>query len=225
MALCVFGEMLRGKPILQGSSDLDQLDRIFKLCGSPTEYSMPGWSKLPGCEGVRSFKSYPRRVREEFASYGEHAADFLDRLLVLNPNRRLTAAQALDHEFLWSEPYPANPADLPTYESSHEYDRRKRKQAKHHPPGPLGGGPEGGRDAAASHHTAARPHAAPHRPNRPNGYHRQGHHGSGGMRMDAYRGGPTHNSGNYASSGSGAPYGSRPPRGHGPPHNSGYRRY
>ncbi|KAJ1911746.1 serine/threonine protein kinase, CMGC, CDC2/CDK sub [Tieghemiomyces parasiticus] len=127
---CVCAEMLRSKPILPGSSDLDQLDRIFRLCGSPTEYTMPGWSKLPGLEGVRSFKPYPRRVKEEFGSYNVHAADLLDKLLVLNPARRLTASEALKHDFFWMEPLPAKPSDLPTYESSHEYDRRKFKQQR-----------------------------------------------------------------------------------------------
>ncbi|CAG8444359.1 3754_t:CDS:2 [Diversispora eburnea] len=38
---CVFGEMLKGSPILRGRSDQDQLDLIFKLCGTPTEEDWP----------------------------------------------------------------------------------------------------------------------------------------------------------------------------------------
>ncbi|CAI0431593.1 unnamed protein product [Linum tenue] len=43
---CVFAELLLGKPILQGRTEVEQLHKIFKLCGSPPdEY----WkkSKLP----------------------------------------------------------------------------------------------------------------------------------------------------------------------------------
>lgn len=49
---CVFGEMLVGKPILSGDSDVKQLDIIFDLVGSPTEENMPGWRQLPGAEGL-----------------------------------------------------------------------------------------------------------------------------------------------------------------------------
>lgn len=52
---CVFGEMFKGKPILAGTSDLNQAQLIFNLVGSPTEENMPGWSSLPGAEPIRSF--------------------------------------------------------------------------------------------------------------------------------------------------------------------------
>ena len=52
---CVFGEMFKRHPILAGKSDLNQIQIIFDLVGSPTEENMPGWSSLPGCEGTKSF--------------------------------------------------------------------------------------------------------------------------------------------------------------------------
>lgn len=52
---CVFGEMFKGKPILSGSSDLNQAQLIFSLVGTPTEENMPGWNALPGCDGVKNF--------------------------------------------------------------------------------------------------------------------------------------------------------------------------
>lgn len=131
---CVFGEMLSGGPILQGNSDQDQLDKIFQRCGSPTEENMPGWSSLPGLEekGV-TYKVNPnhtRNVVDYFIPYGGiMAADLMDKLLVLDPKKRLTAFAASDHDYLWTEPLPAEIGGLPTYEPSHEYDRQRRNEA------------------------------------------------------------------------------------------------
>ena len=67
---CVFGEMFRGKPILAGSSDLNQAQLIFNLVGTPNDENMPGWRLLPGCEGVKNFGSRPGKLAEAFREYG-----------------------------------------------------------------------------------------------------------------------------------------------------------
>jgi serine/threonine-protein kinase BUR1 len=33
----------------------------------------------------------------------------LDKLLILDPSRRITAKAALDHDWFWSDPVPADP--------------------------------------------------------------------------------------------------------------------
>lgn len=49
---CVLGEMFTRRPILPGSSDVDQLERIWHLCGTPSQHSWPNYDHLPGCEGL-----------------------------------------------------------------------------------------------------------------------------------------------------------------------------
>jgi serine/threonine-protein kinase BUR1 len=66
---CVFGEMFKGKPILAGRSDLNQAQLIFSLVGTPSEENMPGWSSLPGCEGVKNFGNKPGNLPEAFKEY------------------------------------------------------------------------------------------------------------------------------------------------------------
>lgn len=127
---CIIAEMYKSKPIMPGKSDLDQLDLIFSLCGTPTESTMPGWTRLPGCEGIRSFKYYPRRLEREYQPHGESTVDLIGHLLHLNPHTRLTAQQALDHHYFTTKPLPALPSELPTYETSHEIDKRKRPSVR-----------------------------------------------------------------------------------------------
>ncbi|KAH9941132.1 Pkinase-domain-containing protein [Epithele typhae] len=125
---CVLGEMFFRKPILPGSSDLDQLDKIWRLCGTPTAQSWPDYPTLPGCEGVKDFNMTPRRLRQTYESIGPETVDLLDKLLVVNPKERLTASQALNHDYFWTDPLPADPKTLPHYEASHEFDKRGRRQ-------------------------------------------------------------------------------------------------
>ncbi|KAJ7637060.1 kinase-like domain-containing protein [Roridomyces roridus] len=110
---CVLGEMFVRRPILQGNTDLDQLEKIWNLCGTPNQHSWPNHELLPGCEGVTRFKTYPRKVRPTYESFGEDTCDLLDRLLTCNPRERITASQALDHDYFWTDPLPADPKSLP----------------------------------------------------------------------------------------------------------------
>ncbi|KAH9477512.1 putative cyclin-dependent kinase 9 [Psilocybe cubensis] len=135
---CVLGEMFTRRPILPGTSDLDQLEKIWNLCGAPNQHNWPNYDLLPGCEGVTRFNSQPRRLRQTYESVGPETVDLLDKLLMLNPKGRLTAAQALEHDYFWTDPLPADPKTLPTYEASHEFDKRghRNHQPIHQGPPP-----------------------------------------------------------------------------------------
>ncbi|KAG0008912.1 cyclin-dependent serine/threonine protein kinase, partial [Entomortierella chlamydospora] len=44
---CIFAEMASGRPLFPGSSVKDQLLKIFKILGTPSEETWPGVSRLP----------------------------------------------------------------------------------------------------------------------------------------------------------------------------------
>ncbi|THH29699.1 hypothetical protein EUX98_g4482 [Antrodiella citrinella] len=106
---CVLGEMFWRKPILPGTSDLDQLEKIWKLCGTPNQHTWPNFDLLPGCEGIKRFTLYPRRLKQQYETIGAETIDLMDKLLTCNPRERLTASQALDHDYFWTDPLPADP--------------------------------------------------------------------------------------------------------------------
>lgn len=35
--------------------------------------------------------------------------DLLDRLLTIDPRRRMSASEALEHDYFWTDPLPADP--------------------------------------------------------------------------------------------------------------------
>ncbi|KAF9457143.1 kinase-like domain-containing protein [Collybia nuda] len=132
---CVLGEMFSRRPILPGNSDLDQLEKIWQLCGTPNQHTWPNYDALPGCEGVIRFNTnHSRKLKQTYESVGPETCDLLDKLLTCNPRERITAAQALDHEYFWTDPLPADPKTLPSYEASHEFDKRGHRNP-HPPPG------------------------------------------------------------------------------------------
>ncbi|KAG6227084.1 serine/threonine protein kinase, CMGC, CDC2/CDK sub [Claviceps purpurea] len=136
---CVFGEMLVGKPILAGESDVHQLELIWDLVGSPNDDTMPGWRQLPGGEHL-SPRTRPGNLSSRFREYGSGAISLLKELLRLDWRTRINAVDALEHPYFKATPLPMAPEDIPTYEDSHELDRRKFHDRKANlPPAPKGG--------------------------------------------------------------------------------------
>jgi serine/threonine protein kinase len=101
---CIFAEMVTCSPLFPGDSEIDQLFKIFRCLGTPTEEIWPG---------VSSFKDY----KPTFPQWtGNHLAkqvpgieplglDLLKRMLVYEPSKRISAREALQHEYF---------KDLPT---------------------------------------------------------------------------------------------------------------
>lgn len=123
---CVFAECFEKKPILQGTSDIDQGHVIFKLLGTPKEEEWPLARYLPGAELTRT--DYPGNIKERFGKHlDDIGLDFLKKLLALDPNHRLTAMSAVHHPFFKHEPLPSPSLHLPC-EESHEADIKRYKE-------------------------------------------------------------------------------------------------
>eukprot|EP00126_Sphaerothecum_destruens_P006681 Sdes_comp19479_c0_seq1m10958 len=125
---CILAELFTGKPLFPGADELDQVKLICKLCGSPSEETWPDVTKLKHYDFLKPF-NLKRRLREYFKNLpNAEAIDLIDKLLTMNPAKRPTASEALDHDFFWTDPLPAPMHTLPTYPSSHEYDARNRNR-------------------------------------------------------------------------------------------------
>ncbi|QLG72239.1 hypothetical protein HG535_0C05930 [Zygotorulaspora mrakii] len=123
---CVFAECFEKKPILQGTTDIDQGHVIFKLLGTPSKEDWPSAELLPGAELTKS--KYLGNLKERFGSFlDETGLDFLRNLLALDPYKRLTAMSAVHHPFFKQEPLPSAKLNLPC-EESHEADIKRYKE-------------------------------------------------------------------------------------------------
>lgn len=107
---CIMAEMWTRSPIMQGGSEAHQLMLIGQLCGSISPEVWPGVEKLELYNKMELKKDLKRRVKDRLKQYvrDPFALDLLDRLLTLNPDSRIDADNALNHDFFWTDPMPSN---------------------------------------------------------------------------------------------------------------------
>lgn len=105
---CIYVEMVTGLPTFPGVRDTqDQLIKIFKILGTPTEKTWPGVTRLPSYKPRKNFYFYkPRRLGLSFPRLhdspdGEAVAE---SLLQLNPDDRIGADECLKHRYFSSLP-------------------------------------------------------------------------------------------------------------------------
>lgn len=124
---CILAELLHGKPIMPGRTEVEQLHKIFKLCGSPSEEYWKK-SKLPHATIFKPQQPYKRCIREAFKDFPPSSLPLVETLLAIDPAERQTATSALQSEFFATEPYACDPSSLPTYPPSKEMDAKMRDE-------------------------------------------------------------------------------------------------
>ncbi|KAL0801177.1 hypothetical protein Bca101_056353 [Brassica carinata] len=139
---CIMAELLAKAPLFNGKTEFDQLDKIFRILGTPTESIWPGFSKLPGVK-VNFVKHQYNLLRKKFPAtsftgspvLSDAGFDLLNKLLTYDPERRITVDAALKHEWFSEVPLPKSKDFMPTFPAQHAQDRRGRRMIKS--PDPL----------------------------------------------------------------------------------------
>ncbi|KAL4564821.1 hypothetical protein LXL04_028893 [Taraxacum kok-saghyz] len=124
---CILAELLAGKPIMPGRTEVEQLHKIFKLCGSPSEEYWKR-SKLPHATIFKPQQSYRRCIADTFKHFPPSSLPLIDTLLAIDPAHRLNATAALASDFFTTKPYACDPSSLPKYPPSKEMDAKLRDE-------------------------------------------------------------------------------------------------
>ncbi|KAK6485227.1 cyclin-dependent kinase 2-like isoform X5 [Huso huso] len=95
---CIFAEMVTRRPLFPGDSEIDQLFRIFRMMGTPSEAVWPGVTQLPDYKA--RFPCWGRQDINKMAPQLDPIGqDLLLQLLQYDPSRRISAKAAISHEY------------------------------------------------------------------------------------------------------------------------------
>ncbi|KAK4123931.1 kinase-like protein [Parathielavia appendiculata] len=133
---CIFGELLTREPLLQGRNEVDELTKIFELCGVPTEETWPSFRRLPNARSLRlptGKAATGSAIRARFPLLTSAGVALLNSLLALDPERRPTAREMLAHEYFRQDPKPKQEAMFPTFPSKAGQERRRRRETPNAP--------------------------------------------------------------------------------------------
>lgn len=94
---CIYAEILTGKPIFCGESEIEQLLAIFRVLGTPNENNWPGvnffkdWHEFPQWQ--------PKSLECVFQKIDQESILFVSLFLRLNPLKRITISEAINHPY------------------------------------------------------------------------------------------------------------------------------
>jgi negative regulator of PHO system len=93
---CIMAEMYTGRPLFPGTTNEDQVQKIFRLMGTPSERSWPGISQLP--EYKNNFPVFATQdLRLILPQVDQVGLNLLSSMLQLRPEMRVSAQNALQH--------------------------------------------------------------------------------------------------------------------------------
>lgn len=108
---CIMAEMYSGRPLFPGTTNEDQLQKIFRLMGTPSERSWPGITQFP--EYKSNWPVYATQdLRVILPQIDSLGLQLLSSLLQLRPEMRISAQDALKHQW-FAEYNGLNRAGLP----------------------------------------------------------------------------------------------------------------
>ena len=175
---CIMAELLTGKALFPAKDEIQLIQQICNVLGMADDTSMPGCSKLKDYKTVMmsltgsKFRSQSS-LRHVLVNRGINdplAIDLLEQLLVLNPNNRISASEAVKHPWFSDKiNRMLELHEMPRYEESHELSMKKKRKAEldgvggtgmSSAPAPLahpyGGHPGGGRSGRSQSYSQPR---------------------------------------------------------------------
>ncbi|KAF8379575.1 hypothetical protein HHK36_029016 [Tetracentron sinense] len=100
---CILGEIMTREPLFPGRDYVHQLRLITELLGSPDDSSLGFLRSDNARRYVRQLPQYPKQqISARFPNMSPGVVNLLEKMLVFDPNKRITVDEALCHPYLSS---------------------------------------------------------------------------------------------------------------------------
>ncbi|XP_036862583.2 mitogen-activated protein kinase 11 isoform X2 [Manis javanica] len=128
---CIMAELLQGKALFPGSDYIDQLKRIMEVVGTPSPEVLAKISSEHARTYIQSLPPMPQKdLRSIFHGANPLAVDLLGRMLVLDSDQRVSAAEALAHAYFSQYHDPDDEPEAEPYEEGEEAKERPMAEWK-----------------------------------------------------------------------------------------------
>ncbi|XP_053775801.1 mitogen-activated protein kinase 11 isoform X1 [Desmodus rotundus] len=128
---CIMAELLQGKALFPGNDYIDQLKRIMEVVGTPSPEVLAKISSEHARTYIQSLPPMPQKdLRSIFHGANPLAVDLLGRMLVLDSDQRVSAAEALAHAYFSQYHDPDDEPEAEPYDESVEAKERTVEEWK-----------------------------------------------------------------------------------------------
>ena len=125
--------------LFSGKNEKEQIEKIFDLCGTPTPRNFERFEEIND-DGImqyiksnfRPYKLYEKLNDKKSNPYATPLfIDLMEKMLKLDPKKRISAKDAYYHEFFKEDPRPSQPEQLPvSIDDTHEFVVKKMRDEK-----------------------------------------------------------------------------------------------
>ncbi|XP_061628412.1 mitogen-activated protein kinase 12 isoform X1 [Phyllopteryx taeniolatus] len=130
---CIMAEMLQGKPLFKGSDHLNQLTEIMKITGTPTQEFIAELQSDDAKSYIQSLKKVEKKdLHKVFSNANPQAVSALEHMLLLEPESRATAADALLLPYFTEFREPEEETEAQPYDHSLDNTELPLEQWKRH---------------------------------------------------------------------------------------------
>uniref|UniRef100_A0A1B6KES4 mitogen-activated protein kinase n=1 Tax=Graphocephala atropunctata TaxID=36148 RepID=A0A1B6KES4_9HEMI len=118
---CIMAELLTGRTLFPGTDHIHQLNLIMEILGTPHAEFMLKISSESARNYIQSLPPLKKKdFKDVFKGANPLAIDLLEQMLELDAEKRITADQALAHQYLSQYADPSDEPTSPAYDQSFE---------------------------------------------------------------------------------------------------------